>query len=206
MGVLVVVEEGQHKILGTVSAQAGSDLPATSAHHTGYCCGPAGIRHKQTSLPLDNRSGNKMCQQDKTSPEASSAVPIRSEVRRLRVVVGRRGILVSTHWAIMENVTFFNDFEIVTRGMFSDTAALFLAVSFLLWAPGERWVEIMVKRPEWPLVSMPFVCWSPGCASLRPVPVVLAVSGHDGLAFVLIFSAAANVFDRLHFLCWEWSW
>lgn len=51
------------------------------------CRGPARIGHKQSSLLHANKSGNKMCQQDKTSPGGSSAVPIRREVKRLRVAV-----------------------------------------------------------------------------------------------------------------------
>lgn len=46
-------------------------------------------------------------------------------------MVKKRGIIVPTRWAIMENVTFFNSFEIVTCGMFSDIADLFLAGSVL---------------------------------------------------------------------------
>lgn len=47
-------------------------------------------------------------------------------------MVKKKGILAPTHWAIMENVTFFDSFEIVTCDIFSNIAALFLAGSFLL--------------------------------------------------------------------------
>lgn len=85
---LVEVGEGEQKKIFRIAAdQAGSNLPVISAHQSGPCCGPAGVRHKQSSLLLANKSGNKMCQQDKPPPRGSSAVPIRSEVKRLRVAV-----------------------------------------------------------------------------------------------------------------------
>lgn len=46
-------------------------------------------------------------------------------------MVKERGILAPTHWVLMENVTFFNSFEIVIYDIFSNIAALFLAGSFL---------------------------------------------------------------------------
>lgn len=46
-------------------------------------------------------------------------------------MVRRKGILTLTHWAVMENVTFVNSFEIAACDIFADIAALFLAGPFL---------------------------------------------------------------------------
>lgn len=88
-------------------------------------------------------------------------------------MVKKRGILVPTHWAIMENVTFFNFFEIVTCGMFSDIAALFLAGSLLpLGTLGEEREGIIEERPRWN-TSL--------CACQIPEPkLCLSVSSHSG--------------------------
>lgn len=56
------------KVFGTVAGQAESNRLVILAHQAGPHCGPAGIRHKQSSLLRANKSGNKMCQQDKISP------------------------------------------------------------------------------------------------------------------------------------------
>lgn len=63
-------------------------------------------------------------------------------------MVQKRGILAPAHWAVMENVTFFNSFEIVTCDIFSDVAALFLARSFLLSGiSGEERDAVAEERP-----------------------------------------------------------
>ena len=67
--VLAEVREGWHKeSFVQVADQAGSNLLAISVHQAGPRWGPAGIRHKQSSLPHANKSGNKMCQRDKPPP------------------------------------------------------------------------------------------------------------------------------------------
>lgn len=64
-------------------------------------------------------------------------MPLRSEVKRLWVAVQtepgveKSGTLALTHRAIMESVAFLRFLEMVTCGMFSDMAALFLAGSLL---------------------------------------------------------------------------
>lgn len=104
-------------------------------------------------------------------------MPIRREVKRLRVagepVVKERGILAPTHWAIMGNVTFFNSFEIVTCGRFSDIAALFLAGSCPLPGPWEREeVGIMGEKPGWGI--------SLHACHILELRLCLSASGHSG--------------------------
>lgn len=88
-------------------------------------------------------------------------------------MVKKRGILALTHWAIMENVTFFNFFEIVTCGMFSDIAALFLAGSLLL--PGTLGEEKDGKIEERPGRNTSFYA----CQILEP-RLCLSASHHSG--------------------------
>lgn len=52
----------QKKVFCTVADQAGSNLSVIVAHQTGPCGGPAGVRHKQSSLLHANKNRNKMCQ------------------------------------------------------------------------------------------------------------------------------------------------
>lgn len=67
--VLAEVGEGWCKeSFGRVADQAGSNFQAILVRQAGPCRGPAGIRHKQSSLPHANKSGNKMCQRDKPPP------------------------------------------------------------------------------------------------------------------------------------------
>lgn len=54
-------------------------------------------------------------------------------------MVKKRGIIVSIRWVIMENVIFFNFFEIVICGMFFDIVDLFLVgLVFFLGILGEE--------------------------------------------------------------------
>lgn len=124
----------------------------------------------------------------------------------------------------MENVAFFNSFEILTCGVFPDAIALFLAGSSLLPGSFGEKVKITEERPRWSIslqvcrilefrlgmvaqcVSHP--CCHPSghykCAQISPCPACSLWDGTGNSFCTLKCVVVSHVHCTMEIMCERW--